>query len=63
MLLLLLLLLVLVVVLLRIIIIIIIGDNEILTKRFKETFGSHAKKIFNRFTTKESCTWNVTLKA
>ena len=29
-------------------------------KSFKETFGSHTRKTFNRFTTKDSCTWNVT---
>jgi hypothetical protein len=29
-------------------------------KRFKEEFGSHTRKTFNRFTTKGSCTWNIT---
>ena len=29
-------------------------------KRFKETFESHGRKTFNRFTTKDSCTWNIT---
>ena len=27
---------------------------------FIETFGSHNRKIFNRLTTQDSCTWNVT---
>jgi hypothetical protein len=29
-------------------------------KRFREIFESHARKTFNRFTTKDSCTWNIT---
>ena len=29
-------------------------------KRFKEKFASHTKKTFNRFTTKDSCNWNIT---
>jgi hypothetical protein len=29
-------------------------------KRFKEKFGSHTRKTFNRFTTKDSYTWNTT---
>lgn len=29
-------------------------------RRFKETFGIHARKTFNRFTKKDSCTWNST---
>jgi hypothetical protein len=29
-------------------------------KRFKETFGSHNRKIFKTVTTKDSCTWNIT---
>ena len=29
-------------------------------KRFKEKFGSHTRKTFNRFTTKDNCTWNIT---
>jgi hypothetical protein len=28
--------------------------------RFREKFVSHTRKIFNRFTTKDSCTWNIT---
>jgi hypothetical protein len=29
-------------------------------KRFKETFGSHTRKTFDRFTTGDSYTWNIT---
>jgi hypothetical protein len=29
-------------------------------KRCKETFGSRTRKTFNRVTTKDSCTWNIT---
>ena len=29
-------------------------------KRFKNKFGSHIRKAFNRLTTKYSCTWNIT---
>jgi hypothetical protein len=29
-------------------------------KRFKEKFGSHMRKTLNRFTTKDSYTWNIT---
>jgi hypothetical protein len=29
-------------------------------KRFKEIFGSHTRRTFNIFTTKDSCTWNIT---
>jgi hypothetical protein len=29
-------------------------------RRFKETFGSHTGKTFNRFATRGSCTWNIT---
>ena len=28
-------------------------------KRYKETLGSHTKEILNRFTTKDSYTWNI----
>jgi hypothetical protein len=30
------------------------------TNRFNEKFGSHTRKILNRSTTKDSCTWNIT---
>jgi hypothetical protein len=29
-------------------------------KSFKEKFRSHTRKAFNRFTTKDSSTWNTT---
>ena len=29
-------------------------------KRFKEQFGSSTGRTFNRFSTKDSCTWNST---
>ena len=29
-------------------------------KRFKEKIGSHTKITFTIFTTKDSCTWNIT---
>ena len=29
-------------------------------KRFKEKSGSHTRKIFNRFTRKDSYSWNMT---
>jgi hypothetical protein len=28
----------------------------------KEKFGRHTRKTFSRFTTKDSCTWNITLR-
>jgi len=28
-------------------------------KRFMEKFGSHTRKTVSRFTTKDSCTWNI----
>ena len=30
------------------------------SKRFKEKFGSHARKTFTRFTTEDMHTWNIT---
>jgi hypothetical protein len=30
-------------------------------EKFKEKFGSHTKKTFNRLTTKNSYTWNITI--
>ena len=38
----------------------ITGDTGIGKKSFKNIFGSHTRKTFNRFTTKESSTWNIT---
>jgi len=32
-------------------------------KRFQESSESHTMKTFNRFTTKDSCTWNITHNA
>ena len=29
-------------------------------KKFKEKFGSHTRKTFVKFTTKDSCTLNIT---
>jgi len=29
-------------------------------KKLKEKFGSHTRKTFDRFATKDSCTWNIT---
>jgi hypothetical protein len=29
-------------------------------EKFKEKFGSRTRKTFHRFTTKDSCTWNIT---
>jgi hypothetical protein len=31
-------------------------------KRFKKKSVSHTRKTFNRFSTKDSCTWNITHK-
>jgi len=29
-------------------------------KMFKEIFGNDTRKTFNRFTIRDSCTWNIT---
>jgi hypothetical protein len=39
---------------------VIIGATGIVTKRCKEEFGIHARKKFNRFTTKDSYAGNIT---
>jgi len=39
---------------------VIIGATGITTKRFKEKFEIHTKITFDRFTTKDSYTWNIT---
>jgi hypothetical protein len=39
---------------------VIIGATGILKKMFKEKFGYHTRKILIRFSTKDSCTWNIT---
>jgi hypothetical protein len=41
-----------------VIILVITGATGIV--RFKKKFGSHSRKIFNRFTRKDSYTWNMT---
>jgi hypothetical protein len=38
----------------------VITGHQNSNKRFKENFGSHTQKTFNRFTTKDSYTWTVT---
>jgi len=38
---------------------IIIGSHGRVTKGLKK-FGNHIRKIFNKFTTKDSYTWNIT---
>jgi len=46
-----------------IIIIIITSKNwsqQNSNRRFKEKSASHTRKTFDRFTTKDSCTWNIT---
>jgi hypothetical protein len=39
------------------IIIIIIKEKK---KEIKKIFGSYTRKTYKRFTTKDSCTWNIT---
>ena len=36
------------------------GATRIVTKGFKEKYGSHTRKTFNRFITKDSYTRNIT---
>jgi hypothetical protein len=31
-----------------------------INEKLKEKFGSRTRKTFDRFTTKDSCTWNIT---
>jgi hypothetical protein len=38
----------------------VIGAPGIVIKRCKEKLGSHTRKIFDRFTTKDSHTFNIT---
>jgi hypothetical protein len=40
---------------------VVIGATGIVTKGFKEEFGSHIRKPFSRFITKDSYTRNITL--
>jgi len=39
---------------------VIIGATGIVTRSLKEKFGSGTRKTFDRFTTKDSYTWNIT---
>ena len=40
---------------------IITGTTGMVKKKtLKENFGSHNKETFNRLTTKDICTWNIT---
>jgi hypothetical protein len=39
---------------------VIIGATGIVTKGLKKSFESRTGKTFNRFTTKDSYTWNIT---
>jgi hypothetical protein len=41
------------------VILVINGTNGTVTKGFKEEFGSHSRRRFNRFTTEGSYTRNV----
>ena len=36
------------------------NSNEKLKEKFKEKFGNCTRKTFDRFTTKDSYTWNIT---
>ena len=39
---------------------VIIGATGIVNEKLKEKFGSGTRKTFDRFTTKDSYTWNIT---
>jgi len=39
---------------------VIAGTTGIVTEKGKIKFGRHTRKAFSRFTTKDSCTWNIT---
>jgi hypothetical protein len=39
---------------------VIIGATGIVIEKLKEKFGSGTRKTFDRFTTKDSYTWNIT---
>jgi hypothetical protein len=39
---------------------IVIGATGIINEKLKEKFRSCTRKTLNRFTTKDSCTWNIT---
>ena len=36
------------------------NNNNNNNNKLQEKFGSHARKTFDRFTTKDSYTWNIT---
>ena len=38
---------------------VIIGATGLITKGLKN-MENHTRKVFNRFATKDSCTWNIT---
>jgi hypothetical protein len=35
------------------------NNNNNKNEKLKEKFGSSTRKTFDRFTTKDSCTWNI----
>jgi hypothetical protein len=39
---------------------VIIGATGIVTKSLRKKSGSYTRKAFDRFTTEDSCTWNIT---
>jgi len=39
---------------------VITGATGIVTRSLKKNFGSCTRKTLDRFTTKDSCTWNIT---
>ena len=39
---------------------VITGATGIVTRRVKEKFGNYTRKTLDRFTTKDSYTWNIT---
>ena len=39
---------------------VIIGATGIVTRSLRKKFESSTGKTFDRFTTKDSCTWNIT---
>jgi hypothetical protein len=39
---------------------VIIGATGIATKGLRKKFKIHTRKTFDRFTKKDSCTWNIT---
>ena len=36
------------------------GATGIVTRSLRKTFGNYTRKTFDRFTTKDSYTWNIT---